>query len=73
MVMLRTQCKNVRAGCKFLMRGICLVKTDYDYAVHQIGYHPINALCLSGERKGHRMSISANAGVYVSSSNDLLD
>lgn len=71
--MLRTQFKNVKKGCKFLMRGICLVKTDYDYAVHQIGYHPINALCLSGERKGHRMSIAANAGVYVSSSNDLLD
>lgn len=71
--MLRTHFKNVRKGCKFFMRGIELIKTDYDYAVHQIGYHPINALCLSDERKGHRMSIAANAEVYISSSNDLLN
>lgn len=71
--MLRTQFKNVKKGCTFLMRGINFEKTDYDYAVHQIGYHPTNALCLDTERMGHRMSIAANAEVYVNSSNDLLD
>lgn len=71
--MLRTQFKNVKKGCKFLMRGMYLEKTDYDYAMHQIGYHPVNALCLSGERKGHRMSIAAKAEGYVNSPDDLLD
>ena len=67
-----TEFYKVKVNSKFMdPRGEEYIKTSNDIQNRDKGYYPINAQCLTGERKGHNISVGHYSPVSVKSKLDI--